>query len=55
MKVTINLLAAGLFLLSSADAQVNPFPGDPLSYGESDPVYPSRECYDIRQVLSYHH
>jgi len=51
MKITINLLAAGLFLLSSADAQVNLFPGDPLSYGESDPVYPGRECYTLHSIL----
>jgi hypothetical protein len=40
MKSFTTLLAAGLFLLSDAQAQVNPY-GDPLSYGGSPEVLPS--------------
>jgi len=42
MKGSIEFLAAGLLLLSSAEALVNPY-GDPLSYGGSPPVLPGRK------------
>jgi hypothetical protein len=41
MKSFTTLLAAGLYLLSGAQAQVNPY-GDPLSYGGSPEIMPSR-------------
>lgn len=43
MKGFTELLAAGLFLLPSAEALANPYSNDPLSYGGSPPVLPGRE------------